>query len=436
MINDKKLSIKKIFNLAIENQKKNNFQVAKDLYSQILRLNPIFHEVYNNLGLIFLKEGNNKEAKKSFKKAIQINPNLVNIQYNLGLVLQKMGDDKEAKKCYKKLIEIDPDIAEAYNNLGVVNSNLGEFKEAIYNYDLAITKNKNFTNAKVNLISSLTCSDSDNHNQIVFANNCIKKIHNKFALEDLLKDKNLEILFGKCNEIFKNINENIKDIEFKETQTYRRNNVDLNCNRHHRIFNQERIIPKFCFSCFKIQVEPKNIIDLIKLFFIFDNFKFPNNNWRKCMIEMRPDVKGTYKGFIYCSSFDEAKIILDDINPILKKYIKYKISIKRGCSEFYKLFPDFKQIDNTEDNYMYHEEKWNDVEKKADNDENLNNKKFMNTLSGMSLLDFLIMNHWFNYAKLINDSAYKKVSANFIYSKFLTNKISNQIEFRKKEFLC
>ena len=85
---------------------------------------------------------------------------------------------------------------------------------------------------------------------------------------------------------------------------------------------------------------------------------------------------------------------------------------------------------------MNYEENWKDIEQKADFKENLNNKKFMNTLSGMSLLDFLIMNHWFNYAKLINDSAYKKVSANFIYSKFLTNKISNQIEFRKKEFLC
>jgi len=170
MIDNKKLSIKKIFNLAIENQKKNNFQVAKDLYSQILRLNPTFHEVYNNLGLIFLAEGNNKEAKRFFKKAIQINPNLVNVQYNLGLVLQKMGDNEEAKNCYKKLIKINPDIPEAYNNLGVVNSNLGEFKEAIYNYDIAITKNKNFTNAKENLISSLTCLDSDNHNQIVFAN--------------------------------------------------------------------------------------------------------------------------------------------------------------------------------------------------------------------------------------------------------------------------
>ena len=435
MINDKKLSIIKIFNLAIENQKKNNFQVAKDLYSQILRLNPIFHEVYNNLGLIFLKEGNNKEAKKSFKKAIQINPNLVNIQYNLGLVLQKMGDDKEAKKCYKKIIQIDPDIAEAYNNLGVVNSNLGEFKEAIYNYDLAITKNKNFTNAKVNLISSLTCLDSDNHNQIVFANNCIKKIHNKFALEDLLKDKNLEILFGKCNEIFKNINENIKDIEFKETQTYRRNNVDLNCNRHHRIFNQERIIPKFCFSCFKIQVEPKNIIDLIKLFFIFDNFKFPNNNWRKCMIELRPEVSGTYKGLIYCSSVDEANKILNDINPTLNFFMINKVSIKRGCSEFYKPFPDFKQINKKEPNFMNYKNEWLNIEKTEDAKETFNQKKFLETISGLSISDFLIMNNWANYAKLIGDLTYKDLHSDFIYSDYVIKKMSNQLEFRRNELL-
>ena len=53
MNNNKKLSINEIFNLAIENQKKKNFQIAKDLYSQILKLNPTSHEVYNNLGLIF-----------------------------------------------------------------------------------------------------------------------------------------------------------------------------------------------------------------------------------------------------------------------------------------------------------------------------------------------------------------------------------------------
>ena len=469
MSNDKKLSIKTIFNLAIENQKKNNFQKAKNLYDEILKINPTLHEVYNNLGLIFFIEGNNEkakhnykkaidikpnfinahqnlgslfqklgdnqEAKKCFKKVIEIDPKLVNAQYNLGLVLQKMGNNEEAKNCFKKVIKINPKISEAYNNLGVAQSNTGEFKEAIDNYDIAIKNKANFNNAKENLISSLTCSDSDSDNPIVYANNCLKKLHKEFALNDLLKDENLSIFFKNSNKILKNINENIKGIEFIETQTYRRNSVDLNCKRHHNIFNQEGIIPKFCFSCFKIQIEPKDMISLIKLFFIFDDFKFPNNNWRKCMIEIRPEVQGTYKGFIYCSSFDDAKIILDDISPILKKNIKYKISIKRGCSEFYSLFPNFKQTDITKDNFMNYEERWDYIEKKTDFKEN-SNTKFMNTLSGLSLSDFLIMNNWFNYAKMIEDHSYKKVSSNFIYSKFLENKIANQIEFRRKEFLC
>ena len=469
MNNDNKLDIKKIFNLAIENQKRNNLQVAKDLYNEILQINPNLHEVYNNLGfvffiegknekaeynykkaidikpnfsnahqnlgLLFQKLGNNDEAKRCFKRVIEINPNLVNAQYNLGLVFQKMGDYKEAKKCFKKVIEINPKIPEAYNNLGVVQSNMGEFKEAINNYDIAITNNKNLNNAKENLISSLTCSDSDSDNPIVDANNCLKKLHKEFVLDELLKDENLTTFFKRSNKILNNISENIKDIDFMETQTYRRNSDDLNCKRHHNIFNQEGIVPKFCFSCFKIQIEPINLINLIKLFFIFDDFKFLNNNWRKCMIEIRSEVQGTYKGYIYCSSFDEAKTILDDISPTLKKYIKYKISIKRGCTEFYKSFPNFKQIDSTKKNYMNYEESWKDIEKKVDSKTNLN-KKFMNTLSGFSLSDFLIMNNWFNYAKIIEDHSYKKVSTNFIHSKFMENKVINQIELRRKEFLC
>ena len=40
------------------------------------------------------------------------------------------------------------------------------------------------------------------------------------------------------------------------------------------------------------------------------DFKFPQNNIRKCLIELRPDVKGLYKGIIYCSSLDEAEKVL------------------------------------------------------------------------------------------------------------------------------
>ena len=39
------------------------------------------------------------------------------------------------------------------------------------------------------------------------------------------------------------------------------------------IFKEHGIIPEFCFSCFKVQVEPNSVIDLIKLFVVFDYFK-------------------------------------------------------------------------------------------------------------------------------------------------------------------
>jgi hypothetical protein len=52
------------------------------------------------------------------------------------------------------------------------------------------------------------------------------------------------------------------------SQVYRRNSTNLNCKRHKNIFNKFNIIPKFCFGCYKVQVEPKSIIELIKLFVI------------------------------------------------------------------------------------------------------------------------------------------------------------------------
>ena len=154
------------------------------------------------------------------------------------------------------------------------------------------------------------------------------------------------------------------------------------------------------------------------------------------MIELRPEVQGTYKGFIYCSSMDESKKIIDDLSSVLKKSLEYKVSIKRGCSEFYKTFPNFRQIDKDEKNFMNFEESWNKIEKKAESEINLDNRILKESISGFSISDFLIINHWLNYAKAINDNTYKNVSNDFIHSKFVAEKMSNQLELRRKEFLC
>ena len=108
----------------------------------------------------------------------------------------------------------------------------------------------------------------------------------------------------------------------------------MNCDYHHKVFYHSNIIPKFCFSCFKIQIEPENVIDLIRLFFIFDDLNLPKNNQRKCMVEFRNQVSGLYKGMIYCSSLEEEKKILEELRPTLQKNLKFKASIKRGVLNF------------------------------------------------------------------------------------------------------
>jgi hypothetical protein len=152
------------------------------------------------------------------------------------------------------------------------------------------------------------------------------------------------------------------------------------------------------------------------------------------MIELRPEVSGTYKGLIYCSSVDEANKILNEINPILSFFNINKINIKRGCSEFYKPFPDFKQINNKELNFMSYKNEWLNIEKKENAKETLNQQKFIETLSGLSISDALIMNNWANYAKLIGDLSYKDLFSDFIHSDYVVKEMFNQLEFRRKEF--
>ena len=80
------------------------------------------------------------------------------------------------------------------------------------------------------------------------------------------------------------------------------------------IFNKYKIIPKFCFGCYKIQIDLNNVVDLIKLHFVFDNFNFKNDNIRKCMIELRSGISGKrITGFTLCL-INEAKNIKEIIS--------------------------------------------------------------------------------------------------------------------------
>ena len=435
MKNHINLKIKEILKLGVQNQKEKNFKEAIKNYENIIKIDPSIVFAYHNLGLIYVETENIDLAKKNFLLAIKINPSFIYSYINLGILFQNEGQKEKAIECFEKIIEIDPKNISGYNNLGLVNASLGKYKKAIKNYLKTLSIDGSNIIAIKSIIFLLTYHVSDNDHPIINANNELRLLKQDRKLINLLTTENLSLILKRSIDILNKISIDINKLNFTETQSYRRNPLDLNCDYHHKVFNHINIIPKFCFNCFKVQIEPENVIDLIRLFFIFDDLNLPKNNQRKCMVEFRNQVAGLYKGMIYCSSLEEAKKILEDLRPILQRNLKFKSSIKRGCSEFYNSFPSYNIIESDKKNYMTYNQDWEKIEENLKIKKNFNTIKLNNSITGLSISDVLIIIQWLNYAKIVGDPTIKEVDLNFFNSKFIENKLSNQVEFRKKEFI-
>ena len=219
-----------------------------------------------------------------------------------------------------------------------------------------------------------------------------------------------------CNEIIKT---NLKKTIYLDTQIHRRNGENLNCDRHKKAFNKYNIIPEFCFSCFKVQIELKEVSQLIKLFFFLSHLKLPKDNIRKCFIELRENVKGNYKALIYCSSVEDAKVISKLIDLDLNKFLKnFNLDIKRGCTEFDFSLPGYKDVKKL--NEIVYNEDWRKKEKLIDTEiasgSQKSKRKFPRSLNNITLSEILIINNWLTYAKIIGDESYKEICSEFIFS--------------------
>ena len=112
--------LKKIFDLAVQNHKSNNFDIAEKFYKQVLKENPSHFPSILSLALLAAQMKNFNKAKELFEKAIQIQPNYVAAHNNLGGILVELGDFLGALKAYQKAITIDPNHTNAKNNLAVL----------------------------------------------------------------------------------------------------------------------------------------------------------------------------------------------------------------------------------------------------------------------------------------------------------------------------
>ena len=148
---------------------------------------------------------------------------------------------------------------------------------------------------------------------------------------------------------------------------------------------------------------------------VFDGIELPNDNTRKCMVEARPEVSGSYKGFVYCQSLNEAREILDYFKGVVGEYISNKIplSIKRGCSEFSLAYPDYDTLGKDDATPMEYKTEWREHETYTDQNlvgdlepyayDSYNHQ-------GFELVDVLAMRDWIAYAAAIGDTSYLKLT--------------------------
>ena len=238
MSNEKFLTIKETFELAVQEHQNNNLQDAQNYYQKVLELDPNHSLTLSNLGVIFLGLGEHQKAKDCYKKVIELNPNFVNAHNNLGNILKELGEIEKAKDCYEKAISINPNYVNAYNNLGTIFKKLGEHQKAIGCYEKAIEINPNYADAHHNLKATLNrkillskiekAKKSQNRNTISFK----KKIHKKLFGSDLKLNSNPFISHRKVEEELINI---IYQLNYKHLN--KTNNTFYGNGRHSSNFH-------------------------------------------------------------------------------------------------------------------------------------------------------------------------------------------------------
>lgn len=152
------------------------------------------------------------------------------------------------------------------------------------------------------------------------------------------------------------------------SQAYRGVNGPMNCDRHMVVFKTYKAIPEACFDCYKVVAAPGSVLDLIKLMMVFHGLRLPNDNVRKCMIELRDGVSAPYKGFIYCRGLEEGRAVLDLLGTVVAKAIASDVTVtlKRGCTEFADAYPDYNRFDDAGNPVMDYDPSWREDEAYTD----------------------------------------------------------------------
>ena len=137
--------------LARHYQQQGSWQIAEQLYRQILHADPRQAEALYHLGFHAYRSGRFDVAAEYLAQAAAARPEVPVFHCHLGQAYRALGRPQEAIASLEKAIQLKPDFAEAYNNLGAVLRDVGRLPEGIRCYEQAVRCVPHFAGAHSNL---------------------------------------------------------------------------------------------------------------------------------------------------------------------------------------------------------------------------------------------------------------------------------------------
>lgn len=186
------------YNLARIKQGENDHEGAVTIYKKILREQPEYGEVWNNLALAYKEIGNLNEVIDCLLKAVKYSPEMAEAWNNLGVAQDELGQVTESTKSYQKAIEIRSDYMSAYFNLGTSLHKLKKFREATVHFRKVLETEPDHESARfmlqsIGAISETAAAAPADHVRRIF-DQCAESFE-KVLVEEL-EYKTPELLFN------------------------------------------------------------------------------------------------------------------------------------------------------------------------------------------------------------------------------------------------
>ena len=242
-----------IINQAFKFHAQGDILKAKEYYDYFINQGFTNASVFSNYAVILITLGKLEKAELLTRKAIDLKPDYLDAYLNLVNILRNLGKLEESERFLRKAIEIKPNNSEVYSNLGNIMTDLGKLKESEKFLRKAIEinpHNKKNHNSLISLLTIYQPTEKKSH-LLYLINEEFRSISLRKREDNIIKDSEVIKIYKDGLKIYHKYN---LDIESSLSQIYKRNDINLNCKRHKLLFNQNKIIPEFCFGCYKVQV--------------------------------------------------------------------------------------------------------------------------------------------------------------------------------------